>query len=55
MIGRIAAVTVFFLGAVGAAHAAPIHAPGPDMESGMLGVTLAGALAWVLNRRRNKA
>ena len=55
MIGRMAAVTVFLLGAVGAAHATPIHAPGPDMEGGMLGVTLAVGLAWVLNRRRNKA
>jgi hypothetical protein len=55
MAKRIAAAAVLLLGAVGAAHATPIAAPGPDIESGLLGVSLAAGLAWVLNRRRNKA
>jgi LPXTG-motif cell wall-anchored protein len=55
MAKRLAIAAVLLLGAVGAAHARPISAPGPDIESSLFGVSLAAGIAWVLKRRRNKA
>jgi hypothetical protein len=54
MINRLALGVVLLVGAVGAVHATPIAAPGPDIESGLVGLTLASGFAWVLNRRRNR-
>ncbi len=55
MLGRIVAIAVFCFGVAGAVHAAPVGAPGPDIGSGFLEVTLATGFAWALIRRRNKA
>jgi hypothetical protein len=54
MAKRLAVASVLLLGAVVAAYARPVAAPGPDIESSFFGISLAAGLAWILNRRRSK-
>ncbi len=45
---------VFLLSLAGSAWAVPVEAPGPEMSAGVLGMTLAAGVVYVVKRRTRR-
>jgi hypothetical protein len=42
----------FLISLVGSAWAAPVGAPGPEMSAGVIGMTLAAGVVYLIKRRK---